>query len=78
MAFMLGQYLAPGERGTLHRRKDLSCGFVFRFGLNKVFKLEFGSKVYLVISYVNTFVCMSVTREEVREGEEMQFSSVHI
>lgn len=51
---------------------------VFRFGLNKVFKLEFGSKVYLVISYVNTFVYMSVTREEEREGEEMQFSSVHI
>lgn len=78
MAFMLGQYLAPGERGRLHRRKNLSCGFVFRFGLNKVFKLEFGSKVYLVISYVNTFVYMSVTREEEREGEEMQFSSVHI
>lgn len=74
---MLGQYLAPGERGTLHRRKDLSCGFVFRFGLNKVFKLEFGSKVlfgYQLCKYICVYECDKRGSKR-RRGNAVQFSA---
>lgn len=80
MAFMLGQYLALGERGTLHRRKDLSCGFVFRFGSNKMFKLEFGSNVlfgYQLCKYICVHECDKRGSKRMR-GNAVQFSIISI